>query len=1216
MLLIRAGRLARLTLFLALLVVGLAVVALVTIQTAWFKDWLRGYVSAEARRFLNGELAIGRLDGNLLTGIELENVSVRRNGEALVSVKNLGIDYSIIDLVSSGLMLDDIRITQPHILLRRTKDGWSLGQLLKSEASEADREGPGRPVRIGSIGISDGSVTIEDETASPGTLPRHITRLDFKGGFAYEPVDFTLDVAHLSFRAEEPGLSLNSLSGRLATRGDDVHVERLAMRTAESSLALSGVIRNYQKTPVVQAKLTSDKTTLRELGAFVPALSSITLQPAYEISVDGPLDALKAELSVRSKAGQVTANVVADVQSERPRLQGTAEALHVRLEEAAPTLPASHVTGRATFDIAGRDAATLVGTLNVDMAASQVAGYRAEAIKASARVKGRQTHVDATARGYGASLSAKGIVDLPASSDGSPTIDLKGRAANVDFARLPRALGVPSLRTRLGGTYHVTSAGARTDGDVVLARSSVEGATIIEGTKISGRLDGKRFTAEATGGVEGVDPARVSRALRTQTRGQAAPVDDRLAGASVASATFDLTASGRIGGSISGEARVDVAEARGLDGTLRDVVLHARVQEGAGSGSVVGVFEGLNPGRATGRRDLDGSLSGTLEARAAVPDWHNVAVETVAGSTRLDLTASKAGLVSVERGTLRASASNGMLDVQQLELRSNIADVDASGRVGLAESATSTLGYKVTVNDAGAAARLAGVADVSGTGTIEGQITGTRADLATTGTLTATRFLYGQTAEVVSTAAEYEVAVPDLNLANVRANVKGHANLVKASGVDVEAIELQARYADRGLDFDTTVRQGDRRLAGSGHIELPPDAVHVRLDTLAITAPDVDWRLTAPSRIDYARPRLTVSPFAMRGGDQTVSVAGTLSVGADASSASVAPDAPLTLRATSIDLAAVDRLAGTRRGLQGRLDADLTASGTLDAPVVDGTLAVRDGAVDTFKFERFTTTIEAGERHTNVTARLDQRPGTWLDAKATLPAVSTLRTGKAGTTPIDATLTTSPIDLGLVQSFTAAVREVTGTLEANVRVSGTIETPSVEGQVRVQNGAFTVAAFDTPFMGLDAHVAMKGSQMDIQSLRVLDADGKPLAISGALTLPGARAAAADLRIKADDFSLMNGKLGELEVDTDLHMRGTLGEQVRVDGEVAVHQGRLELESIARAVRLLCVLDRARRDARYQEAARRTGDALGSYARATAEARSAGAARRDTGQRCR
>ena len=40
---------------------------------------------------------------------------------------------------------------------------------------------------------------------------------------------------------------------------------------------------------------------------------------------------------------------------------------------------------------------------------------------------------------------------------------------------------------------------------------------------------------------------------------------------------------------------------------------------------------------------------------------------------------------------------------------------------------------------------------------------------------------------------------------------------------------------------------------------------------------------------------------------------------------------------------------------------------------------------------------------------------------------------------------------------------------------------------------------------------------------------------------------------------MNGKLGELEVDTDLHMRGTLGEQVRVDGEVAVHQGRLEVD---------------------------------------------------------
>jgi len=55
--------------------VGLLVVAVLTTQTVWFKDWLRRYVIREADGFLNAKLAIERLDGNPLTGIQIEGVS-------------------------------------------------------------------------------------------------------------------------------------------------------------------------------------------------------------------------------------------------------------------------------------------------------------------------------------------------------------------------------------------------------------------------------------------------------------------------------------------------------------------------------------------------------------------------------------------------------------------------------------------------------------------------------------------------------------------------------------------------------------------------------------------------------------------------------------------------------------------------------------------------------------------------------------------------------------------------------------------------------------------------------------------------------------------------------------------------------------------------------------------------------------------------------------
>ena len=72
----RFRRWIRLGAFVGLFLVGLLVVAVAATQTAWFKDWLRRYVTREAEQYLNARLVIERLDGNLFTGIELQGVSL------------------------------------------------------------------------------------------------------------------------------------------------------------------------------------------------------------------------------------------------------------------------------------------------------------------------------------------------------------------------------------------------------------------------------------------------------------------------------------------------------------------------------------------------------------------------------------------------------------------------------------------------------------------------------------------------------------------------------------------------------------------------------------------------------------------------------------------------------------------------------------------------------------------------------------------------------------------------------------------------------------------------------------------------------------------------------------------------------------------------------------------------------------------------------------
>src|SRR4029453_13024770 len=110
-----ARRLTHVLVLVLTLVVGAAAAAIIVSQTAWFKNWLRGYIVAQANTFLNGTLSIERLGGNLFFGIEMENIGVSMDGSQVVAVKDLGVDYNVFQLLARGLSVDSIRLDQPVI---------------------------------------------------------------------------------------------------------------------------------------------------------------------------------------------------------------------------------------------------------------------------------------------------------------------------------------------------------------------------------------------------------------------------------------------------------------------------------------------------------------------------------------------------------------------------------------------------------------------------------------------------------------------------------------------------------------------------------------------------------------------------------------------------------------------------------------------------------------------------------------------------------------------------------------------------------------------------------------------------------------------------------------------------------------------------------------------------------------------------------------------
>ena len=156
------------------LMVGIVALTLIVSQTPWFRDWLRRYIVRESKQYLNGELSIGGLSGNLLFGVGLSDVAVDLSGQRVVAVKALQVDYSVFRILSNGIVIDDVKLTAPAIRVERDATGWNLGRLVRKQAQEANRKGPARPIAFPSIEVSDGTVAIDDKVGSD-QLPPAVT---------------------------------------------------------------------------------------------------------------------------------------------------------------------------------------------------------------------------------------------------------------------------------------------------------------------------------------------------------------------------------------------------------------------------------------------------------------------------------------------------------------------------------------------------------------------------------------------------------------------------------------------------------------------------------------------------------------------------------------------------------------------------------------------------------------------------------------------------------------------------------------------------------------------------------------------------------------------------------------------------------------------------------------------------------------------------------
>src|SRR4051812_21460415 len=940
--------------FVGTLMIGVLAVSLIVSQTPWFRDWLRRYIVRESKQYLNGQLTIGGLDGNLLFGADLSDIAVDVSGERVVAVKGVELDYNVFSLISKGLDVRQIKIDQPVLQLEHDENGWNVARLVKRQEQEADRQGPMRPISLPSIDISDASVSIKDGHPSTVSLPRRIDDVDLKARFEYAPVHYSLTFDHVSFRGSAPTLSLRNLTGNLAVRDDNLYMENLALITSETSVTVNGVIENYLATPIV--KLTTTGTvSLPEIGRVLPAAAGYNLHPAIELKADGPAEKLNLDLNVRSEAGSIRGRLAADLQAPNLSARGDVDVDRLNL---APILrdPAQRtdLTGHAKLDLALKSNPAnapvtdrMSGTFAFTGPHVVAAGYEARKVKLSGKIDGGRITLDGGAAAYGGTATARGFIVTPAPGR-ALAFDLRGAAEHVDLRSLPSTTGVPLATNLSVSEYHVTGQGTSIQGTAALNESTIEGATLSSGTHAEFALSPSEISYSARGTIANLDLDRLGVAMKIDALAKPA-YDSRINGSfDISGSSPRTSAAGKSPqtgepsalSAMKLDAKGTLTNSEVLGGRLPNLTFDAHLDRGALNGGANGAFEGFNPGQLADRKDLDGSVSGTVDATFAVADLTApIAPASITADGHATLARSTVGGLRIDNAQVDGKYANQVGDINQFEIAGPDVKANASGRIALDRNNSSNLKYHIDAINLPELAKIAGQTNVGGSATLDGTLTGNAASLVTKGTLDGSNLSYGDN-NALDLNSQYTVTIPELQAANAKIEATTDATFVKIGSTELNSVKATTNYAQKTLDFTTNLKEKTRELDAAGQVIFHPDHQELHLPTLAVRTQGVEWR-TAPgsqATVKYARERMEFENVRLVSADQSLDVNGTLTVG------TATPTGAIDVKASNVDLKQMETLALQNHGLSGRLNADATIAGSTAAPEVKGKVQIANGA--------------------------------------------------------------------------------------------------------------------------------------------------------------------------------------------------------------------------------------------------------------------------------
>jgi autotransporter translocation and assembly factor TamB len=1137
-----------------LVVVTLVVLAGVAlVETGWFKHKLGGWAMSAANGKLNGQLTIGGLSGNLFEGIELHDVAFVMDGQPAFTIPLITVKYRMSALISAGHLIDEIDVSRPDIFLRQTEHGWNLAHLTRPSPP---RSGGGPTLGFRRIVLTGGTLHIQPASSPPPTAavqwPTRLTALNGEIGLGVRPgrLDFAID--RMSFEAsrpDAPAVAVPSLTGGFAIAQDVLTFSSLRLQSGAGTFQINGDVPKAGHAAAFNLHVSTDAVALPVLAPFVRSAARIPLHPAITLAATGPMDRLGLAVQFRSDAGQIAAQLTMSGAAGGRRLGGRVQLTHLNL---APFLNKPAVASDITADV---DAQTMIGSgafaLSYSFTAprAMVAGYQASGITAHGSVDRAGVQLDASGRAYGGRVTSVGRLTFPTGRGHRVGFNLTGRTADVDLSTLPRHLGMSKLPTRLNFGYTLTGEWPALQGHFALNASTAIGAQIAAGDTGSFSLTGPELHYAAAGTVSHLDLQRIGHSFDIKTL-----ADDRYR--TDLSGEFTLQVSGTRLATLALDATTHLTSSSAFDGRVVRADATAHLMDRRLTVKATGLFDAIDLERAFAIPQIQGRAGGTVDGTVIFADLDEpTSVDNVEWNGAIDLTDSVLEGLPVNRASFDGSYARRQANIRTLDISAPLIQGQAHGTFDLSSAGASQLTYRIVQLDLAAfGARIR--QPFGGLAAAEGTLTGNAHLLMTSGHLSGSAASFGGM-QVLDLESDYRASMPDLDWHRLSGDTTTDVETWTVDAHTIaESASLHAGYASDMTTFQGSAQNPHSTVstAGTWHLAAGDRTVQtIDLSELTVATPGLVWQLPPgqATHVEYTPGRLAISGLQLVHDGETIAVSGTVGNGGT----------PLRMTVHDFDLATLDRILPDAPPLAGTIrSADATLIGSLGRPVVNATLSLTGGAYRSITDVSLGGTIRYAAGMIGLDLRVEQPASGTLQVGGRVPLAAFTSARATSNAPLDLTIRGQQMSLGLVTGLTGAVTDVAGRFTADVRLTGTLATPSAGGTVDVTDGTFIVAATGVRYSRLSARVALAGDRARIEQLSMKDPAGHTLQASGALALESGKLGVVEASVQADNFSVIDNGLASVDIDARLQVLGRLL-QPRMTGTVTLRSARLDADRL-------------------------------------------------------